>query len=118
MYFKRCFKWQNLKISNHLFFIINFIVFWLWKIITHKQFELFKSHHKEGDFVEGVITGSKEMLRCTPSRTLYFVNVEGYPCGCITRSELEEGSTHTFSLYQYDYEKKQITLSYNLRYDR
>lgn len=88
------------------------------EVDANKQFELFKSHHKEGDFVEGVITGSKEMLRCTPSRTLYFVNVEGYTCGCITRSELEEGSTHTFSLYQYDYEKKQITLSYNFRYDR
>lgn len=83
-----------------------------------KQISLFKSNYKLGDLVEGVITGSKDMLRYTPPKTLYYVNVDGCPCGCITRSELEEGSVHTFSLYQYDDENNRITLSYNYRYDR
>ena len=83
-----------------------------------KQISLFKSHYKLGDLVEGVITGSKDMLRYTPPKTLYYVNVDGCPCGCITRSELEEGSVQTFSLYQYDDENNRITLSYNYRYDR
>lgn len=83
-----------------------------------KQISLFRSHYKPGDLVEGIITGSKDMSRYTPPKTLYYVNVDGCPCGCITRSELEEGSMHTFSLYQYDDENNRITLSYSFRYDR
>ena len=83
-----------------------------------KQISLFKFHYKPGDLVEGIITGSKDLLGYTPPKTLYFVIVDGCPCGCITRSELEEGSMHTFSLYQYDDDKNRIKLNYNFRYDR
>jgi hypothetical protein len=88
------------------------------EIDTDKQFEFIKSRYKLRDFVEGIITGSKDMLRFNPPSKLYFVNVDGYTCGCITRSELEEGTMHVFSIYQYDEYTKRITLSYNFRYDR
>lgn len=88
------------------------------EIDVEKQYEYFKSHHNIGDIVEGQIIDYREMTNRVPPQKIYFVNVDGWKCGCFTRSELEKDSIHSFAIYQYDDEKKQIKLSYNFRYDR
>lgn len=88
------------------------------EVDVEKQYEYFKSHHNIGDFVEGLIIDYREMANRVPPQKLFFVNVDGWKCGCFTRSELEKGTIHSFAIYQYDDEKKQIKLSYNFRYDR
>ena len=88
------------------------------EVDVEKQYEYFKSHHNVGDIVEGQIIDYREMMNRVPPQKLYFVNVDGWKCRCFTRSELEKDSIHSFAIYQYDDEKKQIKLSYNFRYDR
>lgn len=83
-------------------------------IDEEKQYNNIKEHYKYGDLLDGVVTGSKEI----GSKYLYFVNVEGYPCGCFTNFELEEGSIHTFSFRDADDSTKHVNLNYNFRNDK
>lgn len=83
-------------------------------IDDERQFKTIKERYKYGDLLEGVVTGSKEIR----DKYLYYVNVDGYPCGCFTDFELEEGSTHTFSFKNAEDEIKRVTLNYNFRNDK
>lgn len=79
-----------------------------------KQYNSIKERYKYGDLLEGLITGYKEIR----DKYLYFVNVDGYPCGCFTDFELEEGSIHTFSFKNAEDDIKRVTLNYNFRNDK
>ncbi len=83
-------------------------------IDVEKQFMSITTKYKKGDLLEGVVTDHKEMR----DHYLYYVNVEGYPCGCFTNCELEEGSTHIFSFKEAKNDNKHVTLNYNFRNDK
>lgn len=84
------------------------------EINWNKCYEHFVNTHHIGDKIEGQVISK---IRLNDNLVLYFVNCDGYTCGCISWEYIEEGSVHTFVYSKFDSVKKRITLKYFTKYD-
>lgn len=84
------------------------------EINWNKCYEHFVNTHHIGDKIEGQVISK---IRLNDHLVLYFVNCDGYTCGCISWEYIEEGSVHTFVYSKFDSVKKRITLKYFTKYD-